>query len=135
MDSLSQGISTVRGAAGSTQSSYVFHGPIGFVQTGAGSSANVVQNLGADDKKALLNAIQDIKQLLEKAKEMAASDRQELTELLQESSNELKKPKPNSMRIRAILTQIGQAIQIFASLRPAYQSLKAALLSLGITLP
>ena len=40
--------------------SYNFYGTVGAVQTGPGAIANIVQNLGADEKHAILEALAQV---------------------------------------------------------------------------
>lgn len=135
VDSLVQGLTVEEGGAKLSQSKYNFYGPVGAVQTGPSASANVVQNLSTEDKDALMNALDEVKESLKKVEDIATSEREEIIDLVQDSREELQKPKPNNMKIRAILTQVGRTIQTFASLQSAYQLLKSALLPLGILLP
>ncbi|MFH1884360.1 MAG: hypothetical protein ABIL62_16815 [Planctomycetota bacterium] len=135
MDSLVQGLTVEEEGAKLTQSKYNFYGPVGAVQTGPGASANVVQNLSTEDKDALMNALDEIKESLKKVEDIATSEKEEIIEIVQESREELQKPKPNNMKIRTILTQVGRTIQTFASMQSAYQLLKSALIPLGIVLP
>jgi hypothetical protein len=114
---------------------YHFHGSVGSVQTGANSVANVVQNLGAEDRASLLAALQQVKEALSVAPSIAETERQKLLEKAEECSSQMAAESPNNTELLTTLNVLGTAIQSIASAQPAYQVLKIALLPLGITLP
>jgi hypothetical protein len=114
---------------------YHFYGNVASVQTGAGATANVVQNLGSDDKEAIKQALALARDAINAAEEMAESKRNELVEIVSDANNELDKATPNSTKLQSLFIAIGTTIQTLASAKPAYQTLKTALLPLGITLP
>jgi hypothetical protein len=113
----------------------VFQAPVGAVQTGPGATASVVQVLAAEDREALLQALRFVGESLVTVEKLPGSSKDEVLELVKEVGVEVQKPKPNGIRLRSILSAIATAIQTTASLQPAYQALKAALLPLGILLP
>jgi len=112
-----------------------FYSPVGVVQTGPGATAHVIQNLGGQDKEALVQALEHVRQDLIRVTEVAGFSRQEVVELVDDARTELEKSRPNGLRLTNILTGIATTIQTAGSLQPAYQALKAALLPLGIFLP
>ena len=109
--------------------------PVGFIQIGTGSTANVTQILGSQEQEALVLALDIIKKNVANMQELPNHSKEEIQELIEESLTEVKKPKPNVKRLQSILTGIATTIQTIGSLQPAYQTLKAALLPLGILLP
>ncbi len=125
----------VPGAGGQPPTILHFHQPVGAVQTGAGAIANVVQNLGHQDRQRLISAIEGMKEAIATSTEPVARPKAELVDLLEEGRAELEKPTPNALRIGAVLFGVATAIQTVASLQPAYQALKAALAPLGVQLP
>lgn len=125
----------VPGTGGQPQTILHFHQPVGAVQTGAGAIANVVQNLGHQDRQRLISAIDGMKEAIAALREPAARPKSELVELLEEGRAELEKANPNALRIGSVLFGAATAIQTIASLQPAYQALKAALAPLGVQLP
>ena len=112
-----------------------FYSPVGAVQTGASAVAHVVQNLSSQDREALLRALDLVKQSLEAVDNLPGSPKQEIIELVLEARTEADKSKPNGTRLQSILPAIATAIQTVGSLKPAYDTLKAALLPLGMPLP
>jgi hypothetical protein len=112
-----------------------FYSPVGAVQTGPSAIASVVQNLGAEDRKAILDALQVVQKGLDAVETLPAVPKEEIVDLVAETQAELDKPKPNNTRLRTSLVAIATAIQTVANLQPAYQAIKTALLPLGISLP
>ncbi len=122
------------GQSGSSQAIYNFYSPVGAVQTGPGATATVTQNLNSENREALLYALDDIKKYLE-SEENLDFPKEEILELVDESCVELKKPNPNGMRLRAVLTTVAITIQTVGSLQQAYQVVKSALSLFGVYLP
>jgi len=116
-------------------SNYNFYGNVGAVQTGDSASANIVQNLGQDDKDALVQALQLARDALLAAQEMNESRKQDLINIVDEVSTELQTASPNSTKIQTLFQTVAISIQTIASAGPAYQALKSALVPIGIMLP
>jgi vacuolar-type H+-ATPase subunit I/STV1 len=114
---------------------YNFYGNVGAVQTGAYSSANTVQNIGTEDKDAILKALNLTQQAIISVVEINHSQREELSELIQDCQKQLNSTKPNNTKLKTLLFTLATSIQTIADAQPAYQALKSALLVLGITLP
>lgn len=114
---------------------YNFYGNVGSVQTGANSVANVVQNLGIDDRASLSSAIQQVKEALSVAPSIEDTQRRELIEIAEECATQIAAESPNNTKLLTMFNVLGTAIQSIASAQPAYLALKVALLPLGITLP
>lgn len=123
-----------QGAPSMTQS-YNFYGNVGSVQTGAGSVANVVQHLGAEDRASLSSALQEVKEALSIAPSIGDIQRKELLEIADECASQMAVESPNNTKLLTMFNVLGTATQSIASAQPAYQALKMALLPLGITLP
>jgi len=131
IDSLQQGGENEAGQV----SNYNFYGNVGAVQTGDGASANIVQNLGQDDKDALTQALQLTRDALLTAQELADDRKQDLVGIVDEVSTELQSASPNNTKIKSLFQGIATSIQTIASAGPAYQALKGALVPFGIMLP
>ena len=112
-----------------------FYSPVGAVQTGPNASAQVFQNVSLQDREALLGAIDVLRRALTDIDRLPAHPKEEIVELVEEADAETKKPKPNSSKLISIFTVIAQAIQTVGSLKPAYDTLKAALIPFGVLLP
>lgn len=110
------------------------YGPVGAVMSGSVLSGNVIQNVTASDKENLLKALELLEDALRKQSPSDFS-KEEVIELVTESKTEVSKTKPNWLRLRTIVTAIGESIQTVASLGDIYQKVKAALLPFGVMLP
>lgn len=118
-------------------SSAVFniYSPVGSIQTGDNSIANVTQNIDTEVKVQIQKALEEIISQLSQPEVETPSPKDELIEVVQESQVEVQKEKPNVTRLRSLLTTVGTSIQVVSSLKPAYETLKQALTFLGISLP
>ncbi len=114
---------------------YNFYGTIGSVQTSANAVANVVQNLGLDDRTELAAALQQVREALSNAPSILDQQRRELLEIADECTSQITAASPNNTKLLTMFNVLGTAIQSIASAQPAYQALKVAILPLGITLP
>jgi hypothetical protein len=118
-------------------SSTVFniYSPVGSIQTGDNSIANVTQNIDTEVKEQIRKALEEINSTLTRSEVETPTPKGELIEVVQESQVELQKEKPNVTRLRSLLTTVGTSIQVVSSLKPAYETLKQALTFIGISLP
>lgn len=112
-----------------------FLGPVAAVQTGAGATATIVQNISQGDREALLAALNLVEHALQTVEQVAGHPKEEVLELVRDGRTEVEKPKPNLFRVDGIAMGIATAIQTAPNLQPAYQSLKATLAAIGIQLP
>ena len=128
-------LSVATGGIGTMTQNYNFYGAIGSVQTGANATANVIQNLGEDDRASLSSAIQQVREALSNASSVGEQQRRELLEIADECASQMSENSPNNTKLLTMFNVLGTAIQSIASAQPAYQALKVAVLSLGITLP
>lgn len=119
----------------SSQSGYVFNGPVGAVLTGPNSNANVFQTITQQDREALLAAVDLLKKGLASVDRLPAHPKEDIVELVQEAEVETRKSKPNNSRLLAIFMTVATAIQAVGSLKPAYDMLKTALIPFSVQLP
>lgn len=116
--------------------SYNFYGTVGAVQTGANAVANTIQNLGEGGRADLLAALEQVAKAISESGEILGDrKRDELAQLAVEARNELAQQDPNTSKLMMTLTILATAVMAIPSAQPAYESMKLALLSLGITLP
>lgn len=118
-----------------TPSTYAFYGNVGAVQTGASAVAHVVQNMGSEDRAALLQALAQTQAAIVSDNSMPDKQKQELIAVAEQCSTEVNSDNPNNTMLLAMLVTLGTAVQSIAAARPAYEALKVAVLTLGITLP
>jgi hypothetical protein len=120
---------------GTSSTVFNIYSPVGSIQTGDSSIANVTQNIDTEVKEQIRKALEDIELALNQPEVEPSSSKTELIEVVQESKDEIQKEKPNVTRLRSLLTTVGTSIQVVSSLKPAYETLKHALTFLGISLP
>lgn len=114
---------------------YSFHGNVGAVQTGASAVAHVIQNIGTEDRAALLEALAQTQAVIAADKSLPALQREELVAVAEKCAAEVSSENPNNTMLFTLLVTLGTAVQSIAAAQPAYESLKVAVLALGITLP
>jgi hypothetical protein len=109
------------------------YAPVGAIQTGAGSSAMVDQDVSSIGVAAALEVLTRIESLLPAIDDESLRPR--LQELVRAGREEGRRPTPDGNRLRGILGGIATAVQTLGSAAPAYQFVKAALLPHGLILP
>ncbi len=124
-----------KGQSDFPQNVYNFNVPVGAVQTGQGSTANVTQIIGSDDQEALLQAFDVVEKYIKSGATLSGFTREEVLELVEESRVEVNKPNPNGTRLKTSLMSIAVSIQTVAGLKPAYEVIKFALSHFHIILP
>jgi hypothetical protein len=117
------------------KSVYNFYSGVGAVQTGTGSTANVVQHIGSQEKQALQEALQAVRDAVSFLKDNQDFRKSDIIELVDEANSEVAKPTPNRLKLSSLLTTIGDTIRAIGSINSVYQLFKTALLPFGITLP
>jgi hypothetical protein len=110
-----------------------FYSPVGAVQTGPNTTANITQNIGAEAKDAINTAFNILITKLPEIQEF--QQKSELVELAEDGKIELLKDKPNPLKIQNYILTIGTMIQTTAALKPVYQLLKQGATYLGFSLP
>jgi len=111
------------------------YSPVGSIQTGDNSIANITQNIDTEVREQIRKALEEISLTLNQSELEITFPREELIEVVQETKDELQKEKPNITRLRSLLTTVGTSIQVVSSLKPAYETLKQTLTYFGISLP
>ena len=100
------------------------------------SSANIIQNLGAKDREALISCARfQLESSCRAFKDMTERKRSELGEIVEECIQQSASQTPNNTKLFTLLNILGITVQSIASAQPAYQALKTALIPLGIMLP
>lgn len=111
------------------------YSPVGSIQTGDNAMANIIQNIDTDLKLQLDDTLKVIADGLEQLDALPAHQKHEINDIVSEGREELKKDKPNSLKLKSLLTTIGTTIQTVASMKPAYDTLKQLLTYFGVSLP
>jgi hypothetical protein len=112
-----------------------FYAPVGAIQTGDSSIANVTQSIDTEVREQLRQVLDEISSMVSKGSIDLPYPKNEIIEIVLEGQEELKKESPNITKLRGMLSAVGTAIQTIASMKPAYEALKQALTYLGISLP
>lgn len=108
---------------------------IGALQTGAGSIANVTQQIDTQAIQEIVKALTLLKKELPSIEELPQNNKSDIIELVDDGIAELKKDKPNFSKIKSFISTIGEAISVTADLKPAYETLKSVATIIGLTLP
>jgi hypothetical protein len=108
--------------------------PVGAIQTGDKSTANITQNIDSATSELLSKALRIIEKAIIK-EEATEFPKEEVLEIIRESHDELTKKKPNITKLKSFFLTVSTSIQSIASLKTAYEILKPAFGILGIPLP
>lgn len=111
------------------------YSPIGAIQTGDSSIANVTQTIDPDIKEKLIDILKEISTRLIQTEVKMQFPKEDIIDIVNEGREELLKQSLNVTKLRTLLSTIGTAIQTTASLKQAYESLKWALTFFGVSLP
>lgn len=106
----------------------------GIVQTGDGSEAKIF-NINNSDRDEILKILDLMANTLAIADDFKSHKKEEVKEILEEVKNEIGKYSPNRMRLTSLLYGFAMTVQSIASVKPAYEALKATALHIGINLP
>lgn len=109
-----------------------FHAPVGAVQTGDNSTANVQQATGPNDYQQLKFALQAALAEFAKA-DIPHQDREDVCDYLQNILNEIQKEKPNRLSLKSLLSDVATTVQTLGSSSEAYKAVVAALGLLGFS--
>ncbi|MDR3066351.1 MAG: hypothetical protein LBV05_12730 [Comamonas sp.] len=133
-DAWQQEMTTKRSEPSAGGHTFNFQGPVGSVQTGDHSVAQVQQSVDQSQFVGLKSALEAILVELSKAN-LPADDREEAKELVRDTIAEVEKKKPNKLSLKSLLGGVAATIQTLGSSSDAYAALKAAAIVAGITLP
>jgi hypothetical protein len=108
----------------------VVHGSVGNLQTGAFSSAHFSGSIDASQRDDIRRALTGLEEILARDN-FSGLNKGELIELIAESKAEVAKDKPNTTRLRSLLSGIGSMTQYASGLRPAYENVRDAATWIG----
>lgn len=109
-----------------------FHAPVGSVQSGDHSVANVQQTTGSIDYSALIAALQAAQTEFAN-QNISQPENEEIRDYLQSILKEIQKEKPNSLSLRSMLSDVAATVQTLGSSSEAYKAVVAALGLLGFS--
>lgn len=110
-----------------------FHGPVGAVQTAPFATANV--SLAGADGERLVDALEQLRQAIERNAEGTSEQRAAGTEIVADTIAAVKSERPNAAKIAGLLGGLATTVQTTASLQPAWQAVRAIAAAIGIPLP
>jgi hypothetical protein len=105
----------------------------GIVQTGDGSTANII--IFEQGKQELLNALDIVLKAITDGSEFNGHIKDETKDIIEETKFEVEKQKPNGIKVTSLLFGLATTVQSIASMKPAYEALKTAASAIGIYLP
>ncbi len=111
------------------------YSPVGSIQLGNYSTANVNQVINQDDKKELIKALNIVEKAIFSLPKITTFSKEEVLDIVQDSKQELSKEKPNKTKLRGFISTIGHSLQTVATLHSAYQAIKSAALFIGVSFP
>ena len=117
------------------QTIYNFVGPVGAVQTGAYSTATVVQQFDTKERQSLKIALDELHARVVALEVSALPQKEDVLELINDARAEVDRERPNRLRLGSTLSGIGTVIQTVGAAEAAYHALKIAAAMIGITLP
>lgn len=120
---------------GAGTANFAFYAPVGAVLSGPGSTATVNMSLGPAERETVVQALVAVEQAVAASPQVPPTDREQLVEVVTELKEELKKEKPNSVRLRGGLSAVATLIQTMGSAKGAYELLKGAAALFGLHLP
>lgn len=109
-------------------------GPIGAIQVGAGSTANVQQHWSSGDTSELKLALVALREAFEHAHDIDSETRSELVADIDSTCAELERETPNKGKVLRWLGGIGAAIGTIGSVQPAYEAVRSLARMLGLPL-
>lgn len=122
-------------AAPSDQSQILnFYSPVGVVQTGPNAFANVTQSIDTEIREQIKQALEKVTMCLSELPTLDGADKDELVEVVTEIVEETSTDRPNTTKIKSLLTAVAVGLQSTAAARPAYEAVKVALNYFGISL-
>ena len=132
VESLRTRVASTSSADPNMAATYNFYGDVGAVQTGPNAIANI-ESLSPDSRAQLVGALESLKEAFRAAPETAS--RTDLEEIVDDASTALSAERKNLTKLNALLFALSEAAQGIASVRPAYDALKAMFATAGVFLP
>lgn len=128
----SQGRTAGAAAHAPPSNHYNFHAPVGAVQTGSGSTANVTQRFDSVEVEKLVDALKRFAQQLNAMPVSDPATKNEVIAVTRDLESELKAPTPNRFKLKAIFDGLTTFVQTLGSAPEAYQTIDNILRTLGL---
>jgi hypothetical protein len=112
------------------------HAAVGAIQMGAGSTAHVTQNIDAQSKAQVLEALAKVEESLTRIESLTPEAKSDVAETILDAKRELSKERPNSVKLGGLLSGVSTVIGAVADMKPAYDNFKMVVAaSLGLLFP
>jgi hypothetical protein len=122
-------------AAAISQAVHNYYGPVA-VLSGPGAVANVSQVIGAEDRQALVAAVDALTQVVRRlTEEELGQQPADVEELLRGLREQAERERPNRLSLASAATGLATVVQTVGALKPAYEAVRSALAPFGIDLP
>jgi hypothetical protein len=118
--------------ASPASATYVFNSPVGSLQTGAHSVANVTQNLGSSDLAPLSNAVREFATELQSLPAMSPQILRQGTDLGTEIERELSAAEPNPFKLRGLFSGLSAFVQSIGAAPAAWGVIQSIATALGL---
>ena len=115
------------------QSTFIFNGSVGAVQTGLNATANVQQWMQGDSA-ALAQAFQQLRTAIGGEPGLNSKDKDELVADIDKAEAELKAENPSKSRLLKWLGGVAAVVQTIGSAQPAFEVVRTAAKALGLPL-
>lgn len=115
------------------QSTFIFNGSVGAVQTGLNATANVQQWMQGDSA-ALAQAFQELRTAIGGEPGLNSKDKDELVADIDQAEAELKAENPSKSRLLKWLGGVAAVVQTIGSAQPAFEVVRTAAKALGLPL-
>lgn len=116
-----------------------FYHPVGVIQTGAGSAATIVQNLGEAARQEVIGALDQINNQLQSTQQLSAQEVHEIREAIDETRRELQKADPGRAilwaKLQTAAALVAAAVPSMPTLQAGYHVLVSVLRSYGLPVP
>jgi hypothetical protein len=118
---------------------FQIYAPVGAIQTGAGATARVVQNLDGAARQQLTEVLAQIVGDLKEVVEIDAERAGEIGRAIAETRQELERARPSKTmllaKLQGVASILSAAVQVAPVLRSSYEAFRAILAAHGFPLP
>jgi len=124
--------SAQRTTSGTAPASYHFSGPVASVQTGAASTAHVVQNIADAEMVPVIDALNRLTEEFAAMAELSPKIRSDLVSLNTTIEQELRAPEPNRITLKGLFNGLSTFVQTLAATPATYAVLESAARAVGL---
>ena len=111
-----------------------FHGTVGIVQVGNGNQATASFHIDATIKSEISDVLKRCRDELSKVDDITQPQQGQLIDLIDETSQEIEKLEPNTLKVSSSLRTIGEWARVAGTLSDLYEQFKPLLSYFGIHL-